>query len=101
MSTVFNPFSGQLVLVPTPSTETAKATAAFFIVDWSLVGSEYVITVASTFHKITNPVATVYEVIGTDYQRVNVEILVKSNNDVLIKIDALPDNRFNGFIVIV
>lgn len=101
MGATFNPFSGQMVLVPTPSTETVKPTTSFLTSDWALVGNEYVLTIPASVHNVTNPTTTVYEAVGADYHIVNVGILVRANADVVLTVSSSPDNRFVGIVVII
>ena len=107
MAVVYNPFSGELVLVPTsgggtPSNPiTVKYSSTFTNATWALSGLDYVITISANVHGIQDPTASVYELVGSDYEQVNCVVVKKTNNDILIKVSSTPDNRFNGLLIII
>ena len=107
MGVVFNPFSGQFVVIPTSGGGTslpgvtAKYSLPFTTVSWGLSGSDYVIVVLAGTHGIENPTVSVYESVGADYEQVNVNVIKTANDDIQIKVSSVPDNRFNGLLIII
>ncbi len=107
MGVIFNPFSGQFVVVPTSGGGTslpgitAKYALQFTNVSWGLSGSDYVIVILAGTHSIENPTASVYELVGADYEQVNVNVIKTANDDIQIKVSSVPDNRFNGLLIII
>lgn len=107
MKVAFNPFSGEFVVVPasgggTPLPGvTAKYALQFTNVSWGLSESDYVITILASTHGIENPTVSIYEILGSNYEQVNVNIIKTVNDDIQIKVSSVPDNRFNGLIIII
>lgn len=87
------------------SAETAssseKYTKTITLGDW--VGpsaGEYTLTVAYSFHGITNPKAVCYESNGANFEQVIVPTTVNASNDIIITVNETIDARFLGKIVI-
>lgn len=70
---------------------------------WGIPASgEYTITVTETVHGLgANVQVQVFELVGTDYQEVSVDVIVTATGDVNIKVNEVPDLRFEGKVVIV
>jgi len=74
---------------------------AILVSEWGVVGSDYEIEIAqSTHNRGTSPQVQVFEKVLTDYVEVVVDILVKSNGNIVIKVSQTPDLRFEGRVVI-
>ena len=79
-----------------PHTQSFNATSS-----WTLNGSDYEITVLESNHSQgANVLVQVYELVGTDYQQVIVDVVKNSIGNVTIKVNASPDLRFEGKLVI-
>lgn len=103
----FNPLTGELDLTGAGSgggpslaeryTETFNNTT-----DWTLASPDYTFTVlAATHSKGTTPIIQLYELSGADYINVDVNVVVSALGDVTILVNAVPDLRFNGLILII
>jgi hypothetical protein len=72
--------------------------------DWgSASGGYYTITIAAATHALTNTpsIVQIYELVGSDYDLVNVDrVRIASNGDVSIRVVSSPDLRFAGRISI-
>lgn len=70
--------------------------------DWSgPSGGVYSITVLESSHdKGTNPIVQIFELVGSDYEEVQVDISINSNGDVTISVTENIDTRFVGKIII-
>jgi hypothetical protein len=91
---------------PTPTAGTggtaSKYTKSFLASDWTLVGSDYEITVLATDHqKGTTPKATIYLDNTTYIEQVEVSITINLSGDLTISVSSSPDNRFNGKLIII
>lgn len=105
MAVTFNPFTGQLDITGAGSgtalalryTQTFNNTT-----DWTLAAPDYTITITAATHgKGINPNVQVFEQVGLNYDVVNVVVEKNASGDVTIKVAQIPDNRFNGFVLIV
>lgn len=71
--------------------------------DWgSASGGYYSISITqSTHEKGTSPSIQIFELVGSDYEQVDVDtVLVSSTGDITIKVTQTLDTRFAGKIVI-
>jgi hypothetical protein len=78
-----------------------KYTKTITLGDWSGPSAgEYTLTVAYSFHGITNPKAVCYETNGANFDQVLVPTTVNASNDIIITVNETIDARFLGKIVI-
>lgn len=70
--------------------------------DWSgPTGGFYTITIVETTHdKDVNPTIQVFELVGSDYEEVMVDIIVNSSGDVTLRVTENNDARFAGKVLI-
>lgn len=67
--------------------------------DWIANGSFYEISINQTVHlKGLNPIVQVFETVGSDYEKIELAIIVAANGNV--KIQTVSNLRFNGKIII-
>ena len=72
----------------------------FVIADWNLNAPNYTLTIAESTHgNGQNPNVKVYEGTGP-FNEVTTNIEITASGNVTIKINQIPDSRFNGKIVI-
>lgn len=70
---------------------------SFIISNWVLNAPDYELTILASTHGLGTKVdGTVYEKISTDHIEVLTDILVTSIGDVILKINSVPDTRFDG-----
>lgn len=106
MAYKFNPFTGNLDLISnvTPTVQTPNYAETFdATTDWGAAsGGFYSITIlAATHGKGTNPIIQVYELNGADYELVELSVSINSGTgDIRIAVSEVPDNRFEGKIII-
>lgn len=107
MSIVFNPFSGGFDFTGTssgggPSLAERYALSFNNTTDWTLSAPDYTLTIlAGTHGKGTNPSVHVFELVGLNYEQIVTNVTVNASGDVTLKVTQLPDNRFNGAILII
>lgn len=87
------------------SAETASSSEKYIKIitlgDWSGPSAgEYTLTVAYSFHGITNPKAVCYETNGASFDQILVPTTVNASNDIIITVNETIDARFLGKIVI-
>lgn len=64
-------------------------------------GGSYTFTVLASAHgKNTEPLVQVYELNGSDYEQVDVEVIINTSGDVTIRVTETVDTRFVGKVVI-
>ena len=68
----------------------------FVIADWVLDVDTYSLTISKATHGKDDPMVAVYEVSGSDYIRVETGVRIDSSENVILKINATPDLRFDG-----
>ncbi len=74
----------------------------FNVVSWIASGSEYHITLLESVHNLGTALQVqVFEESGADYSLVDIETIITVTGDVTITINQIPDNRFDGKLVIV
>lgn len=67
--------------------------------DWIANGSFYEISINQTVHlKGVNPIIQVFETVGSDYEKIELAVIVATNGNV--KIQTVSNLRFNGKITI-
>ena len=70
--------------------------------DWTLNSPDYTYTVtAATHSRGVNPAVMVFELIGSDYELVQTNVIVNASGDVTIKVSETPDTRFEGLILLI
>lgn len=70
--------------------------------DWTLASPDYTLTVlAATHGKGINPSVQIFELVGLNYEQVSTNVTVNASGDVTLKVNEVPDNRFNGAILII
>jgi hypothetical protein len=75
--------------------------ATFSIGSWISDSGEYVLSIAEATHQRGNDlIVQVYEINGSIFQLVDVAAEVTPTGDVNIKINQIPENRFEGRITI-
>jgi hypothetical protein len=75
--------------------------ATFNIGGWILSGSEYSINISGGTHGRGNDlVIQVYELVGSEYEIVDIVIDVAATGDIKIKTNQIPDTRFAGRVLI-
>jgi len=74
----------------------------FLLGDWNgPVSGYYFLTVPQASHtKEINLTVKVYELVGSNYEEVDVFVQINGSFDVTIRVDANTDNRFEGKILI-
>mgnify|MGYP000937909620 CR=1 FL=1 len=108
MAVVFDPFSGNLVNVGSSSGgggggSTAPYVRTFTISDWSspISGTRYINVAGATHTKGLNPMIQVFELNGSSYEEVFLQVEVDSaTGDVALTITNTTDLRFDGKVVI-
>jgi hypothetical protein len=121
MPFLFNPLTGQLDIVTNADgdiaalqaqvnalqvqvddieDQTEKVTASFTTADFVLVVDQYIFTVIAADHLKDDPLVTVYEVNGSDFDEVTASIKILANKDVQLIVPQSPDVRFNGKLII-
>jgi len=69
--------------------------------DWTLASGLYSLTLTAATHgRGVNPTVEVYAGTGP-YQEVDTDVIIAVNGDVTVKVNAVPDARFAGQIVLV
>ncbi len=107
MGTIFNPLTGQIDF--TGSGSGGSGVAVRYVhtfnatTDWgSPSGGYYTLTVSAVTHGLgTTPISEVFEIIGSDLQKVNVSIEMNSFGDVSISVLSSPDLRFSGKLLLI
>lgn len=85
----------------TSSAPATKYTAIFNNTSsWVLNGSNYEYKILSATHGKANPVTETYETISGMDSLVFPEILRNAGNDVILQVTQVPDNRYNGKVII-
>lgn len=82
-------------------TEVLAYVQTFVIADW--VGpsaGSYSLTIPKATHLQTVPEAVVFELSGSDYIQVEVGVKVLANDNVILTVNDVPDNRFDGRVII-
>lgn len=72
-------------------------TSAF---SWTLNGDYYQITISKVSHGKTNPIVTVYETNGANFDEVKASVSLDSSDNVTISVSSSPDLRFTGKLTI-
>lgn len=105
MAFKFNPLTGQFDLVESGSSVQTPNYSALFnaTTDWGApsAGSYEISIPALTHGKGINPIVQVYELVGSDYEKVTATIdVAQANGDIILSVSEVPDTRFEGKIVI-
>lgn len=82
-------------------TEILAYVQAFVIGDW--VGpsaGSYSLTIPKSSHLQIAPEAVVFELSGSDYIQVEVGVRVLANDNIVLTVNDVPDNRFAGRVII-
>ena len=106
MGIQYNPLSGLgLDIVGTsggggPSTITPYS-QDFIVADWTLSGSDYIITVTAATHGLgVNPAVEVMELIGSVYHGTITPFSFDVSGNIILAVNSSPDERFNGKLVV-
>lgn len=80
----------------------AKYTSTFLTSDWVGPSSgHYTLTITNGVHgKGSSPEVEVFELVGSDYEKVEIEAKVNGSGDITLDILSSPDGRFNGKYII-
>jgi hypothetical protein len=70
----------------------------FIAGDWQLVGEEYHISVLQVVHGLGTEVDLFVYELDTDYKEIELQKVIDGLGNITIKINRLPDNRFDGRI---
>ena len=104
----FNPLTGQLDLVGTSGGGGGGGLADRYFgifnntTDWTLNSPNYTKTILAAAHsKGVHPSVQVFELNGSDYEEINVGVVVNASGDVTITVTEAPDNRFVGLVLII
>lgn len=75
---------------------------SFNTTNWTLSGSDYVITIPATTHgKGVTPTVVIYYDNTITFEEVVVPVTIDSTGEVKIYVSSSPDNRFTGKAVII
>lgn len=80
--------------------QTQKVTAVFTPASFTLVVDQYIFTVPVSTHLKDNPIVSVYETNGSNFDEVTVSIKILANKDVELIVPQTPDLRFTGKLII-
>lgn len=85
------------------SSAASRYSNTFIVGDWTgPSGGLYSLTVSESSHnKGINPQVQVFELSGSDYILINVDVVISSLGDVTLNVSQTPDNRFAGKYVII
>ena len=73
----------------------------FVIADWvGPSGGSYTLTIPKSTHLQTAPEAVVFELSDSDYIQVEVGVRVLPNDNIVLTVNDVPDNRFDGRVII-
>jgi hypothetical protein len=92
------------LISPTASSasSTAKYITDFDIVDWVAAGANYTITITAGTHGVgSSPTVRTYLDTTTEFEEVEVDVVVETTGDVVISVTSTPDNRFKGKLIII
>jgi hypothetical protein len=104
MGIKFNPlgFSGLDFVGGASSAPAARYTQSFQVSDFSLNSGEYQLTINALTHgRGPTPSVFAFEQNGSDFEQVNVSVLVNPLGDITISVSSNPDNRFDGVLLII
>lgn len=82
-------------------TEVLAYSQTFVVADW--VGPSagaYTLTIPKSTHLQTQPECSVFELDGLDYIEVTVGVRVTPADDIILTVNEVPDNRFDGRVII-
>lgn len=106
MGLKYNPLTGQFDLVGSSSgggggpITLVKYQGLFSVANWTLVDNAYEYTVTAATHSKTDPIVHVYEQDGSEYIEINVTKITDISGNIKLQVSAVPDNRFNGLVLI-
>lgn len=82
-------------------TTSPKYVQTFNVADWVLNVSVYELVISQATHsKGTSPMVQVFELVGSDYIALNCTIKVNASGDVTLQTTSVPDNSFQGKLII-
>ena len=82
-------------------TEILAYSQTFVVADWvGPSGGSYSLTIPKTSHLQTIPECVVFELNGSDYIQVEVGVRVLPSDDIVLTVNDVPDNRFDGRVII-
>ena len=83
------------------SLPTSRHVEGFVIADWTLVGGLYELDITGATHtRGVSPTCELYEGMGP-YQETDCDVIVAANGDIKLKVNSVPDARFDGKLVAV
>lgn len=109
MGVIFDPITGQIILIPessgggSPTPQTPNYVKTFnSSSDWgSPSGGIYTLNIPATTHgKGLNPIVQVMESISGHFESVVISHSLSTSGDISLEVNATPDNRFAGKIII-
>lgn len=124
MPFLFNPLTGQLDIVTNTDADVSalqaqvdalqtqvddiedevaqfsKVTASFTSGSFILVVDQYIFTVTAATHLKDDPLVSVYETNGSNFDEVTASIKILANKDVQLIVPQTPDLRFTGKLII-
>lgn len=93
--------SGSVDLSVATGAAITKKIIEFTTTNWTLSGTEYLLTVSAATHtKGANPEVVVLENTGTEFAEVILYKSINASGDLLLAVSATPDNRFAGKLII-
>ncbi len=105
MATKFNPLTwmGFNVSGGGSSSSASRYSSTFIVGDWTgPSGGVYSLSISAATHgKGVNPTIQVFELSGSDYILINVDVVVSSLGNITLNVSDTPDNRFAGKYVII
>lgn len=72
----------------------------FVIADWTLSVDTYSLVIPKATHGKDNPIILVYEADGANFIQVETGVRIDASENVTLTINATPDLRFDGKLVI-
>lgn len=103
MGVGFNPFLNSGFDSKGSSSPTAgRYSNTFLTTDWvgPSLGHYNIVITSSTHGKGLNPEIEVYELVGSDYEKVEIASKTNGSGDITLDISSSPDGRFNGKYII-
>lgn len=100
VSIVSNPSINTIDFITSSAPATKYQTTFNNTSDWTLNGSNYELTILSATHGKANPVTQTYEIIAGVEDMVFPTIIKTAINEVILQVSQVPDNRYNGRIII-
>lgn len=101
ISITADPLTNSLDFTSTGVGGLSKYSQVFVTTDWVLNGNSYELTILSTVYgNKPNPIIHTYETILGEDTIVVPSVNRNINNDIILQVSQVPDNRYNGKVII-